>query len=508
MLPISSSRALLAGAALFAVAAICGGATWAAFSSPTENAGNTVSTAASFANLAVASGSYTGDGVDNRQLSLPFDADVVIVKADTNQIAVMRTSTMTGDAAKPLTGNTALTANLIQSLPAAGFTVGTDTRVNANGTTYRWTAFKSAAANMKVGTYTGDGTASNSITDVGFSPDYTIVLAPGANAVHQKMTGMPRSFNFDANTGITNGLLGILADGFQVGNSAQVNTAGQTYHYVSFAERAGSMASNSYLGDGTNDATVSGAGFQPGYAIVRAADTATARNGHQRPSSLTGSASQFFTGTANSTNGLKAFQADGFQLGTDAAVNASGVTYWYAAFKNSANGCAAPGSQTVVADADAWVEQENPATNKGTDTTLRVTSRSTNRNARTLVSYALPAVPAGCTVTDAALRMRNSSPTAGRTMQVTRNAAAFAEGTVNWTNQPATTGPAATATTTAAAGWLQWSVTAQVQAMYSGGDHGFQVRDATENAAGNIQQQFESREGPVNNRPQLVVTCC
>ena len=88
------------------------------------------------------------------------------------------------------------------------------------------------------------------------------------------MAGMPRSFNFDASTGITNGILGTLADGFQVGNSAQVNTAGQTYHYVSFAERAGSMASASYAGNGTNNATVTGLGFQPGYVVVRAADTA------------------------------------------------------------------------------------------------------------------------------------------------------------------------------------------------------------------------------------------
>ncbi|MBA3306038.1 MAG: hypothetical protein H0U25_08950 [Thermoleophilaceae bacterium] len=112
-----------------------------------------------------------GDGADNRQMSLPFDANVVIAKSDGAQAAVLRTSTMAGDAAKPLTGNTALTATLIQSLPAAGFTVGTDTRVNAAGTTYRWTAFKSAAANLKVGTYLGDGAASKPITGVGFSPE-------------------------------------------------------------------------------------------------------------------------------------------------------------------------------------------------------------------------------------------------------------------------------------------------------------------------------------------------
>lgn len=486
------------------MAAALGGGTYAAFSSQEVNPGNTISTAASFANLAVASGSYTGDGADNRQMSLPFDANVVIVKSDGAQAAVLRTSTMAGDAAKPLTGNTALTANLIQSLPAAGFTVGTDTRVNAAGTTYRWTAFKSAAANLKVGTYLGDGAASKPITGVGFSPEYTIVLAPGAAASHQKMAGMPRSFNFDASTGITNGILGTLADGFQVGNSAQVNTAGQTYHYVSFAERAGSMASASYAGNGTNNATVTGLGFQPGYVVVRAADTATARQGHHRPYSLAGTSSQFFGGTANSTNGLKALMADGFQMGTDASVNANNVAYYYAAFKNTATGCAAPSSTTVTADADAWINEASPATNFGSDTVLKVTSKSPSLNTRAVVGYALPALPAGCTITGATLRMYDKSPIAGRTLQAIRNAAAFAEGTVNWTSQPATTGPAAAATTPAAAGWMSWDVTSQVQTMYSGANYGFQIRDASENGSG-VEQQFDSREGTAVNRPQLIV---
>lgn len=78
----SPLRLLLGGAAVFAGAAALGGGTYAAFTSQEVNPGNTISTAASFANLAVASGSYTGDGVDNRQMSLPFDANVVIVKGD------------------------------------------------------------------------------------------------------------------------------------------------------------------------------------------------------------------------------------------------------------------------------------------------------------------------------------------------------------------------------------------------------------------------------------------
>ena len=54
----------------------------------------------------------------------------MIVKGDTAQTAAIRTSTMSGDAAKPMAGATALTANVIQSLDSDGFTIGTDARVN------------------------------------------------------------------------------------------------------------------------------------------------------------------------------------------------------------------------------------------------------------------------------------------------------------------------------------------------------------------------------------------
>ena len=52
-----------------------------------------------------ASGFYLGNSVDNRAIiGVGFRPDVVIVKGDTAQTAAVRTSTMSGDAAKPMTG--------------------------------------------------------------------------------------------------------------------------------------------------------------------------------------------------------------------------------------------------------------------------------------------------------------------------------------------------------------------------------------------------------------------
>lgn len=257
-----------------------------------------------------------------------------------------------------------------------------------------------------------------------------------------------------------------------------------------------------------NGATVTGVGFSPQYVIVRANDTATARQSHQRPLSLAGTASQLFGATANSSNGIRALLPDGFQLGTDASVNTAGVTYHRAAFRHTGSSCAAPGAETVAASADAWVNEASPTTNTGAAATMNVLSRSANRNGRMLVTFVLPALPAGCSVTDARLRLYDRTPVGGRTLLAPRNAAAFAENTVNWTNQPAVTGPAASAITPSAATWMQWDVTAQTAAMYPpGATTGFQVRDATESASsGGFQQVFDSRTGTAANQPQLVVT--
>ena len=74
---------------------------------------------------------------------------------------------------------------------------------------------------------------------------------------------------------------------------------------------------------------------------------------------------------------------------------------------------------------------------------------------------------------------------------------------VNWGNQPATTGPVAT--TPSGQGWRQWSVTSQVQSMYTTANHGFLIRDATESGVGAEKQRY-SREKAPDNPPQLVIT--
>ena len=267
-----------------------------------------------------------------RSAASGFAPDVVILKGDNAQVAVIRTATMAGDSTKPMVGATALTANLIQSFTADGFTVGSDNRVNASSTAYYWTAMKAAGSALSVGSYTGNGTA-QAITGRGFSPEYVNVFPATAQRAQLRIAGMTRSFQFDSNTGITTGITSLDSDGFSVGNNATVNSAGVVYHYLAWNEVAGAIDADSYTGNGADNRSIAAA-LQPQYAVVRSADTATARKGVHRPSSLTGSASLNYSATVNDTNSLQALQSTGFQVGTDASVNANGASYSFVAFRD------------------------------------------------------------------------------------------------------------------------------------------------------------------------------
>ena len=159
-------------------------------------------------------------------------------------------------------------------------------------------------------------------------------------------------------------------------------------------------------------------------------------------------------------------------------------------------------SVTLTASADSWIDQGSPSNGNGSDSTLKVMSKGPSSNLRALVRFTMPAIPAGCVVDTATLRLFAASTSSGRTLQAIRVAGTWAEGSANWSNQPATAGPAAT--TTSGTGYRQWNVQALVQSMYdTGGLHGFLVRDAAEN--GDAEQQFNSREKG-SNPPQLVLS--
>jgi hypothetical protein len=159
-------------------------------------------------------------------------------------------------------------------------------------------------------------------------------------------------------------------------------------------------------------------------------------------------------------------------------------------------------AQTLSADADAWIDSGSTSTNKGTDSVLKVMSKSGN-NLRALVHFDLPTMPAGCQLDTAELRLyAGSSSSSQRTLEALRLDGPWTEGAVTWANAPLTSGLAVT--TISGNGYREWDVVTLVQAMYSTGqENGFLIKDATENQ--DAEQQLFAREKG-ENPPQLVIT--
>jgi hypothetical protein len=335
---VTRRRLRLRHAIALALALLAFGGTTAlaAFVATLSNSGNSFHAAAIFPGaIKMASGTYTGDATDNRAITVGFQPDFVIVKDAGNTEGAGRTSTMVGDASKPMGSLTAFTADHIQALTATGFTIGTNNRVNRNGRTYHWTAFKANSQAMKVGTYTGNGTT-QSITGVGFQPELVILLGNNAQRAVARYSGAARTYGFDASTGVTTGVTAFGADGFSVGAAAEANANGVAYHYVAFNDFADSIDVGSYTGNNTDTRSITTPSFQPEFVMIRADDTATGRAANWHPSSLAGDNTLLFTATASGTNRIQALQATGFQLGTSTDVNANAVSYRYLAVRSSA----------------------------------------------------------------------------------------------------------------------------------------------------------------------------
>ncbi len=295
----------------------------------------------------VQSGSYTGNGADNRAITgLSFTPDVLIIKDTSTDIAVIRTSTISGDASKPLVGNTGFQSNRIQSLDDFGFTIGNDATVNTNGNTYHWIAFKAAQGEMVVGSYTGNGVDNRNITGVGFQPDLVFVFAESNRKALYRPSSLTgdQTFQFDKASAAANIIQSFISDGFQVGTDNQVNASGIVYHYAAWKNISGKTNNGTYTGNGADNRNITGTGFQPEYLIVN--DSGGGTNVH-KPAS-TGSStdtSLFFTADSAATNRIQQLQSNGFQVGTDATVNTSGSTYYWTAFANLVP--ASPASESV-----------------------------------------------------------------------------------------------------------------------------------------------------------------
>ncbi|MHB8079163.1 MAG: DUF11 domain-containing protein, partial [Candidatus Krumholzibacteriia bacterium] len=200
-----------------------------------------------------------------------------------------------------------------------------------------------ASAQTATGSYVGNGGGDLTVSGVGFQPSCVLVRAhdplyptiarTATMATNDaKVLGDPVALR-------ANLIRSFAADGFDVGNTPEVNAAGVRYEWLAVQAQPGKVAVGSYTGDGRDNRDVTGLGFTPGYVVLL---PAAAHRAWQRMAYLTGNTSLPFTATGVENDRIEYLLTDGFQVGSDAEVNAVGETYhwiaWSAASPNLAQG--------------------------------------------------------------------------------------------------------------------------------------------------------------------------
>lgn len=291
-----------------------------------------LSAGTSWAQMRVQSGTYLGNGAASHAITpLGFRPDLVILKGNSTGYALGRTSTMSGvNSTKQLARQVAF-VNRIQSLDANGFTVGgADTSVNANGISYSYVAFRASAGEMAVGSYAGDGAATQNITSVGFQPNDVMVIPDDSTETLHRPSNLVGTLPFSANGSNSSGVSAFLVNGFQVDNNGDLNNPGVTYHYVAWKIVATRVQIGSYSGTGAAR-DIMGLGFQPEFVFIKADsnDPGVMKTGSTGPSTDT---ALNFINAVNLTNSIPSLIADGFRVGTSSTSNGSGNTYYWTAF--------------------------------------------------------------------------------------------------------------------------------------------------------------------------------
>lgn len=271
-------------------------------------------------------GSYTGNGIDDRLITqMPFQPDFVIVKGNSYEPAVWRSSAMSGDISSFLTSSYPA-ADYIQALSSNGFQIGTGASVNSLLDQYHWFAFKEGT-NFSVGSYAGNDTDNRAITGVGFQPDLVWVKTSDASrGVLRSSTFVGDTSQYFTNdTNTSDRIQQFLSDGFEVGTGYHVNDSAFEFQYAAWKLSAdpsslpGTPGNPSFSLTSSNATTVSwtSASNATSYIVERALDvggsplyympiTSTTSTSYT-DTSLNSNTSYWYRIAAKNSNGIGSF---------------------------------------------------------------------------------------------------------------------------------------------------------------------------------------------------------
>ena len=181
-------------------------------------------------------GSYPGNGSSQQMTGVGFQPVWVVTLGDGDD-SVFRPGPLSGDNSYLMTGTTKF-ANGIQALQADGFQVGNSPTVNELTSTYHYIAW-AASAQVFTNSYLGNGALTQTITGVGFQPLMAWVKRDDSRVGVWRPASVgfiDRTLYWDATAAATNRITTLLADGFRVGNTVEVNTLNMVYYYLALRD--------------------------------------------------------------------------------------------------------------------------------------------------------------------------------------------------------------------------------------------------------------------------------
>jgi len=289
--------------------------------------------------LQIKVGSYTGNSVDNTNITgIGFRPDFVMIKGGAVN-AAFRTRHMRGDSSSWLGGANANLANYIQEILNDGFQVGSGSNVNASGTKYYYVAIQGQAAQAysRVGRYYGTGVDNRDFTDagLGFTPNLVITKQDGATqAVFRTSAHVgDLSSRFDPNSSAADQIQNLQANGFQLGTDTRVNAAAGEYYFLAMKSLSGVLTVGTFTGDASSSRAITGLGFAPDAVIVKA-NTTTGGRFLTTQMVSNGDTSLYTNTTATDATGILSLNSDGFTVGSNDSVNKAATNVIWFAFKD------------------------------------------------------------------------------------------------------------------------------------------------------------------------------
>ena len=284
-------------------------------------------------------GSYVGDGGTSKAITTGFTPDLVIAKRTSALAGTFRTSTMSDNYGGffSATVNDSTGAYFKTLDASGGFTVGLSN--NTNGGVYYYLTFKNTSNQLVVGQFTGNGTDNRNITGIGFEPDFVFIKqnASVVPAFNTTEAWGDLSLVSTSAASAVNHIQELRSDGFQVGSSTSVNTAGIVSVYFAFGGSADISPSGSFFMQrgsytGTGIAAAIETSFSPDLVFIKGNTTEYGA----WSTSLDNNQTHYFAVSAVAfAGGITTMGTTSFTVGTSAVTNAVGITYEWVAYGNA-----------------------------------------------------------------------------------------------------------------------------------------------------------------------------